>query len=192
MGAAAGTYIFAAEFHDPHRPGQLLLGAVFYIGKLFGRGVPGFHRDVPADDLIGSAFDLHQIFPGDRAIQIDGHQMAAHVKAHIMIAKLLIDLSHDQMLAGVLLHVVKTPLPVDGAGHFRTYFQRGIAQVEDVLPLLLYIQHIGASQDTQIALLTAAGGVEGSGIQRHCPAALYLFAAGDHRGKIFQMRICII
>ena len=38
------------------------------------------------------------------------------------------------MLTGVLLHVVKAPLPVDYTGNSRSHFQRAIAQV-DVLAI---------------------------------------------------------
>ena len=59
MGAAAGAHIRTVKFHDPHRPGKRLLGAVFDLQKLFGRRIPCPHRPVLPDDLVDTALDFH-------------------------------------------------------------------------------------------------------------------------------------
>ena len=58
MGAAAGAAVEARHFHDPHRPGQGLFGAVEYLGQLLGGGVPAADGKILPNGLIGFPFDV--------------------------------------------------------------------------------------------------------------------------------------
>ena len=83
------------------------------------------------------------------------------------------------MLAGVLLHFVEPPFPVDaagdgGAGH--RAFRQSIHAVPDDAVMLVHIGHVqhGAvrqGQDAPVGGLAAAFGVKHRAVQRDAPAA---------------------
>ena len=105
------------------------------------------------------------------------------MKAGVVVAEFLVEKAGNDVFAGVLLHQVKPPLPIDGAGHFLSRRQGAVAEMEDMLSLLLDIQHLHAAKDAHIAGLSAAFGIEGGLIQGDGPAFFRLFAAGDGGGK---------
>jgi hypothetical protein len=86
------------------------------------------------------------------------------------------------MLAGMLLHQGKTPLPVQYTLHFAAGFQGAVAQMHHGIFPLLHIQNPDSPQRTQVAGLAAAFGIESSGIQNHFPAFVG-GAAGEHPGR---------
>ena len=86
------------------------------------------------------------------------------------------------MLAGVLLHMVEAPRPVDVAADLRAYGQRPVAQVGDDTVLLMYIQHAGLAQRAVVGGLTAALGIEGGTVECDGKAALHRLTGLHHGG----------
>ena len=96
------------------------------------------------------------------------------------------------MLAGVLLHVVKAPLPVQLSGDGRALLQRPVAGVDNDAAALLHIADLRIAQRAVVGALTAALGVKGSAVQRHMPC-LALRDTAQHRGvKAAQIRIVFV
>ena len=87
--------------------------------------------------------------------------------------------SADDVLTGVLLHVVKAPGPVDFPVDDLTHGQCPVTGVENHAVLLLHIQNHRAAQGAVVGGLTAALGVEGGLIQLNQPFFAPR-AAGDH------------
>ena len=132
------------------------------------------------DDAAGECFDkaarvLGLPYPGGRPMDELAQKSAggmyklpqAHVKARVVIAVAAVDDAGDNVFAGVLLHQVKTAVIIDLARHRSAGLQRPVAQMHHFFAPFLHIQHSRNSQSSQIAGLSAAFGVEGSGIQNH-------------------------
>ena len=81
----------------------------------------------------------------------------------------------DDVLPGVLLHVVKAPGPVDDPVDCLPLGKGLVAGVEDDTLLLLDVRDPGAAQDAVVGRLAAALGVEGGLIQLYLP----FFALGS-------------
>jgi hypothetical protein len=64
--------------------------------------------------------------------------------------------------------------------------------MEDLLPVLLHIQHLDASQSAQVAGLTAALGIKSGGIQDDCIATLGFPAIHYPGGEVILMAVFII
>src|SRR2546423_716951 len=80
------------------------------------RSVAVVHRPVFKDNLIcGPLGTLEDFFGRFRAPQIDGAQFASEMERNRGQAEAFLKHGGQQMLAGVLLHVVETAGPVDAA-----------------------------------------------------------------------------
>ena len=87
------------------------------------------------------------------------------------------------MLSGVLLHVVKAPVPVDGALHRVADAQGPIAGVGDDAVLFVNVGDGGAAQGAVVRRLAAPFGVEGRAVQGHQIAAFCRLTAQDRGGE---------
>ena len=87
------------------------------------------------------------------------------MKARIVAAVDPVEDAGHNVLTAVLLHAVKTWLPVNGALHFCAGNQGAVTDMHHCFPLLLGIQNPDTAQNARISCLTAALRIEGSGIQ---------------------------
>jgi len=100
-------------------------------------------------------------------------------KPHVLCPEHLVQDAGKDMLAGVLLHLIETPVPVDAAGHGcagRCGSGQGIHRMPDDTRLLVDVQHpqhraIRQGQSAPVGGLTAALRVEHRAVQRNAPAA---------------------
>ena len=116
MGAAAGADVRARDGHDAHLPGDLFFAAVGQRRQLFGGGVGDEHRHILPDDAVGGKLCLPQALGGDGDAGVHPHGVGADMEAHVLRPEHLVQDAGEDVLAGVLLHLVEAPLPVDGAG----------------------------------------------------------------------------
>lgn len=105
------------------------------------------------------------------------------MEAYVVKAVPAVDEAGEQVLAGVLLHEVKPPGPVDAACHLAPHRELPVAQVHDGAILLCDCQHLGLPQGSQVPGLSAAFGIEGGPIQADGPAIRHRMAAGDQGGE---------
>ena len=125
-------------------------------------------------------------------VEIDGHQVAAQMEAHVVIAVGTVDQAGDDMLPGMLLHPRKAQVVVDHPRDRRARFQGRFAQV-NYRPLPLPgTAHPDAVQGSRVPRLTAALGVKGGSGQRDLPSVRGLRAGKHRRCKAGKVRIFII
>ena len=141
MGAAAGAHIRAGELGDPHGALQRLLAAVGQILQILLRRPPDPGRVVLLYVAVGLPLDLQHALPGDFGVIVDGHHVGTHMEAHVVAVIRLAQHAGDDMLTGVLLHVVKAPGPIDAAHHRGRHHQRMGHGVIDDAVFLLHVQH---------------------------------------------------
>ena len=101
------------------------------------------------------------------------------MEAHVLRPEHLVQDAGEDVLAGVLLHLVEAPLPVDGAGDGGTGLcglGQGIHRVPDDAVRLVDVgdmkhRAVGEGQRASVGGLTAPFGVEHRAVQRDAPAA---------------------
>ena len=142
--------------------------------------------------LVGLGLNGQHPLPRDVGIIVDDHLIRAHVEAHIVTVVGAAEHTGDDMLAGMLLHMVEAPRPVELAVDGIAHRQRLIAGVGDDAALFADILHRSTAQHAEVAGLTAALGIEGGGIQHHGEAALALLAGEDGGLKRTQKGVLII
>ncbi len=76
----------------------------------------------------------------------------------------------QKMLAGMLLHVVEAPRPVDAAVHFRICWT-AVDDVNDFVAFISDIEDIGVADLPQIVWLAPRSGVERRAIKNQFPDA---------------------
>ena len=192
MRAAAGADVHAREGHDAHLARQLLFAAIRDGAERFGVRICDLDRKVSADGLVCLPLDLAKLLRGEQTRKVDGDHLGAHVEAHIVIAEAAVDDAADKMLAAVLLHEVKAPLPVQHAADMRPRCERLLAVVDDLAVPLMGIGNGHAAKRPCVARLAAALGIKRRLVEHHVKAVLS-WRAGEHlRIKFPQMGILII
>ena len=181
MGAAAGAAVRSGEGHDADVPLQGLFAAVVDGVQL--RTPVGLDIDgvVLIDILIGLGFDFQQFLPGDVGVEIDGHHIRPHVETYIVAVAAAADQPGADVLAGVLLHVVEPPGPVDDAGDSFPNFHGAVHIVENYPVFFMDVRHRRAVQGALVGGLAAPLRVEGGAVQ--CDnEAVFSGLAVQHRG----------
>ena len=104
------------------------------------------------------------------------------------------------MLAGVLLHVVKAPRPVDAAIHVRT-FGTAVDHVNDFIPFFADIQNIRIADLPRVVRLSSRRWVERGAVEDQAPngpgnPGVHIrgkhFAMDDPRGELLLERIVVV
>ena len=144
--------------------------------------------DVP----VGAALDVLHLLPADVGVVVDGHGIRAQVEAHVVAVEGTAQHTGDDVLAGVLLHMIEAARPVDMAADLRAHRQLTVAQVGDDAVLLVYVQHPGIPQRAVVGGLSAALGIEGGTVQHHRKAALHSPAGLHHGGEVLQKGVFVV
>ena len=183
MGAAAGAAVRAGKGHQPHLPGNILFGAVDRLFQGCPLQKPDIDGVVLPDVGVGRGLDGGQVFRGDLVVEVDGHHILPQVEAHIVAAVAGADDAADDVLAGMLLHMVKPPGPVDDAGDGFSHGQRPAAPVQDDAVLFPHVGHSGPAQRALVGRLAAPLGIKGGAVQHHHPPVLVLLTGQDGGGE---------
>ncbi len=149
---------------------------------------------VLVDDFVDAALGLlERAGIHGAAFHIDGGAFRAHVEAHGLEVEQLFEDGGEQVLAGVLLHVVEAAAPVDdaggGAGGDQGIGGRGEV-VGDAIALIDDVEDGDAAEGAGVEGLAAGGGVEGRAVEVGDAAIGGGFE--DQRGKIAQVGIGVI
>ena len=193
MGAAAGAAVGPGELRDPHRPLQGLFAAVGDGGQLLRGGIIGPEGVIFPDVAVGPGLHLQHLLPGHGGVIVDGDHVRSHVEAHVVAGKGSAQHTADDVLAGVLLHMVKAAGPVDGAVDGGPHGQGPVAGVEHQAVPLLDVQHRRAAQVAVVRRLAAALRVKGRAVQGHkiC-VPLAGPAVGDDGVELLQKCVPVI
>ena len=167
--------------HDPHLAGEHLLAAVVQPGQRIRRGEGDLHRGVLPDHLVGGLFRGHDLFPGQLGIVVDGHRVRPQVEAHIVTAVQRAQQAGENVLPGVLLHVVEPAGPVDGSLHFGADLHRAVTGVENHAVCFMDIRDLDCAHGAVVRRLSAPLRVEGGAVQHYGPAGFGFFT-GEHPG----------
>ena len=137
---AAGRQVKALDVHQP----QLTVAPRWQLaqrqaGRRLARHLAGPHGPVLPHDLVGQLLGRAYLFNGQfDTIQVDGHALPAQVEANRLRLGHTNEGLRQDVLAGVLLHVVEAARPVDFArrharrdGHVEHVQHRFVALAHD-------------------------------------------------------------
>ena len=113
MGAAAGAAVGPGEAGDAHLAGELLFAPVGEGGQLLGAGIEGLKGVVFPEVAVGPGLDVQHPLPGDVGVVVNDNRLLAQVEAGVVAVIGGAEHPADDMLSGVLLHMVKAAGPVD-------------------------------------------------------------------------------
>ena len=123
---------------------------------------------------------------------IDGNSIRAHVETHIVAVVVGAEDTRDDMLAGVLLHVVEAALPVNHDRYSFPNFHRILANVENNAVFFMYVRHGDAVQGAVVGRLAAALGIKSGAVENHTISAVNLLARENLGGKLTQIGVLIV
>ena len=212
VGSTAGIAVDAVDLDEAD-----FAGALRKLAQLAG-GEHGFGfgaRDVAhgdgaifGDDFVAQALDAFEAVGSDGAAgKVDGGDGVAEVEGDGGSVQLAQKDGGEQMLAGVLLHVVEAALPVDVAFDFGADGERLADEMPDLAAVVFFdgvdgdIEGGAAGRDgaeeAGIEGLAAAGGVKGGAVEGDLPDGFAFgtgeFAnIGDDSGERLQERIGVI
>ena len=149
-------------------------------------------RAVFPEHGIGLRLRLQQLLPAHGRVEVDDHTFRPQVKAHVVAGKAPAQNPAEDVFPGVLLHVVKAPVPVQRAGDRLPGGEGGGAEVDHLAALFMRVQHRYAAKGPPVPRLPAALGIERRPVQRDQPAAFSLRAGPDRGGELPQIRVLII
>ena len=183
VGSAAGIAVDAGNFDDANVAGALGQLAEVAGGEHgFGFGAGDAARGdaaVLGDDLVDEVLDVFEAMGDGAAGEVDGGDGFAEVEGDGGRVELAEEDGGEEVLAGVLLHVVEAAGPVDVALDFGAEGER-LADVVPDLAVLVFFDGVdgnvegcarggdGAEQAGVIGL-AAAGGVEGGAVEGDLP-----------------------
>ena len=93
--------------------------------------------------------------PGDVGVVVDGHHVGPQVEAHVVAVVVGAEDAGDDMLSGVLLHMVEAAGPVQGAGDGAAGLHSPVAGVENDAALFVDVGDMGAAQGAVVRRLAA-------------------------------------
>ena len=213
MSTAAGAEIDAANFDEA----QGVMGgfgnlADSHFARLLGRSLVDQDLAIIPDELVGVALRLHQL-GGTEVVgfQIDGGGFIAQVKADGGRIEHLEEGSREDVLSGVLLHVILAAVHVDEAAHAEGQRQGRVEMLDNVQngAVGFVLEDLGNGEFRQrrglagfsrdeldpagIEGLAAAGGIERGAIQQQGVTSVGEFAdAGDGGGEVEEKRVLVV
>lgn len=173
MGAAAGVVVKVRDNYHTNVFADGWLFAKRHEGQFSVRDKPCLDGPVFQHDAVGQGFYLLRLLNG-QLIQpdINGDVIPAEVKGDGLCPQYLDKRRREDVLPGVLLHVIKPPGPIDLARNLLPLLgQRSFQAVADVTVHFHHVDDADAAQLAQIAGLPSPCRVKGSAVQHHvrCP-----------------------
>ncbi len=152
--------------------------------------VADVHRPIFKDNLICGPLGAFEDFFGRfRAPQIDGAQFASEMERNRGQAEAFLKHGGQQMLAGVLLHVVETAGPVDAALGFAE-FDGLIHHVDDSVLGVADIDDVGIAHLAEVVWLASGRRIERSLIQNDFPGGGFGFREGRNQSRLTTYDPC--
>ena len=110
-----------------------------------------------------------------------------------MRSDLSLERRRQQVLPGVLLHVIEPAHPVDVPAHTRVLLELAIDEMADGAVLLLEdIEHLGLVERARVERLAARGRIERRPIERHLPLLPLLLDVADDGIEFDQVGVGVV
>ena len=132
MCATAGAEVHAVNPYYANLAIVVLLATVVHRCKLGRRGKKGLDAHVLANGRVGAPLNVEHVIVCKETVEVDLDAALSHVKANVVVAKEGMHDARDNVLAGVRLHVVSPPGPVQRPVDAGTNGKRDVCEVNDL------------------------------------------------------------
>src|SRR4029077_425903 len=133
VGSAAGLKIGAFDLYSPQNSRAVDFLAHASLCQLFRRAVSHCHAAIFKDDFVcGTLCAFADFFGRFRAAEVNGRDLRAQMKRDGGQSEALLKNRREEMLSGVLLHVVEAAIPVD-ATLYVSEFERAVDDMDDLI-----------------------------------------------------------
>ena len=123
------------------------------------------HRPVLGHDGIGTLLDLDELFGAERLrFEVERRAVLAEMHAHRGKPEKLGDHRREEMLPGVLLHVIEAAIPIDPSRDSGRA-EWGAEEMDDALAFVHHVQNRDVVDPTPVERLTTRSGIEGGAIE---------------------------
>ena len=113
MGRAARTDVDAGDRHEPDALRKADLAAVFQLFQFLRGRIGCRNGKILPDDPVGSKLQVPDLFIIQLTGGVQRYGVLAQAEAHVLITVYRVQDAGQDMLAGMVLHIGKTVLPVD-------------------------------------------------------------------------------
>ena len=210
--SSAGIAVVVFDFDDAD--GAVALGELgefaggeesFSVGA--GDGVDE-EGAVFGDEVVDDALDAGEVVGGEGvAVDVDGGEFGAEVEGYGVGAEAMDQGGGEQVLAGVLLHVIEAAGPVDESFHLGSGHEGLVDGVPDFAGFVLFDGEDGDFKNGSVAGggaegagvvgLAAAGGVKGGAVEGDLPEGFAVLAGvladvGDGGGEFAEEGVEIV
>ena len=169
MGTAARLQLQRFNFDSSQRAAALHSFAYASGSQLLHRPVLHGHRTVCIHNIICSGHRCVQNFLRRfPPAYIDGANIRAQMKRNCRQRKSRVENRGQNVLPGVLLHMIEAPIPINTSLH-RTNFNRLVDNMEHFLFFVDHIDDTRISNQPRIVGLAAGGGIKRGAIQFYAP-----------------------
>ena len=183
MGSATGLQIGGFDFDGAQDTVVVDFLANAEFRQLIRSAVADRDGAVLKNNLICRALCPFQNFFGRfGAAQIDGANLGSEMEGNRRASEAFLKHGGEEMLAGVLLHVVEAARPVDAALRFAG-IQRSINDVDDFIFVLAHVQNIGVAKFPEVVRLAAGTRIKSSAIEDDFPGRSLRLRPGASRSS---------
>lgn len=139
------------------------------LGQLVGGAIADGDKAIFEDCFVGSALgSLENFGRGPWAAEIDGAEFGAKMEGNGGKAEAFLKHGGEEMLSGVLLHVIEATRPLDttfdwAGGEFL------VDDVDDVVTLIADVENVGCPEEADVVRLAAGSGIEGGLVEDDFP-----------------------
>ena len=193
MRAAARGEIELRNLDDPKRPPPRRFFPQRQPGRLLLRNDPNANRPVLPDNRVGLVLRRGQLVGRHLARQIDRGHVAPHVETHRLDATGAFECCRQQMLAGVLLHVIDAAGPVDPPGDLRSGLQAAFHHMHHVpVVAILDIEDRETAESPRVERLASGRGIKRGAIEDDLRTLARLAAGADKRLELPKLGVVVI
>ena len=190
--STACTEVGTRETHETHLSCQFFFASVRKFLQFFFRWIKDLYRSIFPDFLVCLCLDLSKLCLGENAAQIHCDHITAHMESYIIISVCFMHQTADDMFTGMLLHQVKSSLPVDLSSYFTSDLQSHLCMMNNLAVFFLDICHCDLIQCSKITRLSTALRIKSGLIQNDLIALTGFSALENFCGKFFYIYIFVI
>ena len=175
---------------SPSRVGSFRSGS---LAASAARDEPDAYLVVFPQHRVDRVFDPRDLIGRQFLVEIDRRSGRAEVEADSSGARLALEDRGQQMLAGVLLHVIEAPGPVNMAAHARVDLELAVHKMANRAVLLVeHVDDLRLSKGPDVERLAAGRRVERRAIEHDLPAVVLRRCFADDGVELDQVGVRVV
>ena len=193
--ATASGPVELVDLHNAHLVAHRGGAAQWHFFSLCLCYPVGANRAVLPNDLVGVRLNRCQLRRRERrTVQVERVERITEMDAHRLQSQAAVERLREQMLPGMLLHMIVTPLPIDLPGNACRLLRQRVGQQMQYSAIRpgLHINDRGAVQVAGVMGLSAGRRIEGRPAQTDRRLTLVREPLGHLRDETGAVGVCVV